>query len=118
MRKRRLDLGLFQKEVADRIGVVTDTITNWELNRFEPEIRSLPKIIQFLGYNPLPVAQSTGQGLRRARETQGLSIKAMARRMGVDPSTLARWERGDQEPQGRFRQVVNDVLLPVDASWS
>ena len=37
VRARRLDLGLFQKDVAELVGVSTDTVTNWEKNRSEPE---------------------------------------------------------------------------------
>lgn len=48
MRKRRMDLGLFQREVASRIGVSEATIYNWEGNKTSPQIRHIPKIIQFL----------------------------------------------------------------------
>jgi DNA-binding XRE family transcriptional regulator len=39
LRKRRLDVGLFQKDVAVAIGVDTMTICNWEKGRTEPELR-------------------------------------------------------------------------------
>jgi hypothetical protein len=47
----------------------------------------------FLGYNPLPEANGWGERLVRHRRTLGLSQKEAAKRLGVDPSTLARWER-------------------------
>ena len=53
LRKRRLDLGLLQKEIAKEIGVNKSTITNWELNHNYPELRFIPAIIEFLGYWPL-----------------------------------------------------------------
>jgi len=34
--------------------------------------------------------------------TLGLSQKEAAMRLGVDPTTLARWERGEREPMGTF----------------
>jgi DNA-binding XRE family transcriptional regulator len=49
IRKKRLDLKLQQKEVADIIGVEEATIYNWENNRSSPAIRYLPKIREFLG---------------------------------------------------------------------
>ena len=52
MRKRRLDLGLLQREIAARLGVTESTVTNWELNRTSPKIRFLPSIIALLGYDP------------------------------------------------------------------
>ncbi|MGB3480245.1 MAG: helix-turn-helix transcriptional regulator [bacterium] len=48
MRKKRMDLGLFQKDVAKIMGVATDTITLWEKGRKEPSKRYLKRIEQFL----------------------------------------------------------------------
>jgi len=44
---RRLELGLLQEEVAKIFDVCTDTITNWENNRSEPQIRLYQKVIEF-----------------------------------------------------------------------
>ena len=52
IRKRRIDLRMLQKDVANVIGVSEDCITNWENNRTIPQIQFMPKIIKFLGYNP------------------------------------------------------------------
>lgn len=41
LRKRRLDLGLLQREVTERLGVGEATVTNWELNRTIPALRFL-----------------------------------------------------------------------------
>ena len=48
LRKARLDKGMTQFEVAKIIGVTTDTITNWELNRNQPTIQYHPTIIFFI----------------------------------------------------------------------
>ena len=50
LRKHRLDLGLLQREIAEQIGVEESTITNWERQRTVPEIRYIPRIVEFLGY--------------------------------------------------------------------
>ena len=52
LRKKRLELGLLQKQVAEQLGVDETTIYKWENHRSAPVIRVLPKIIQFLGYVP------------------------------------------------------------------
>ncbi|HUX92421.1 MAG TPA: helix-turn-helix transcriptional regulator [Ignavibacteriaceae bacterium] len=59
IRKRRVELKLFQKDVAELIGVQTDSIVNWELNRFTPQVHQLPKIIEFLGYVPFGISGDT-----------------------------------------------------------
>jgi predicted transcriptional regulator len=51
IRKKRLDLGLLQHELAETIGVTESTVCNWE-HGTEPELRHMPKIIEFLGYVP------------------------------------------------------------------
>jgi DNA-binding transcriptional regulator YiaG len=43
-----MDMGLFQKDVAKFVGVVTDTVTNWEQGRRKPCKRYLKGIRQFL----------------------------------------------------------------------
>ena len=54
VRTRRLNLGLFQRHVAEQIGVDEDTICRWENNETCPSVQHIPAIIGFLGYNPLP----------------------------------------------------------------
>lgn len=57
LRKKRLDLGLRQKKVAERLGVDKDSVYNWETNRYSPSLRVVPRIIQFLGYLPYEIAE-------------------------------------------------------------
>jgi len=59
-----------------------------------PYERYIPDIIRFLGYNPLPEPQSLREKLIYTRKLLGLSQEALAKRLGVDPTTLRRWERG------------------------
>jgi len=48
IKKKRMDMGLFQRDVARIIGVSVDTITNWEKGRTRPSRYSMLKIHQFL----------------------------------------------------------------------
>ncbi len=99
IKKRRLELGLYQKEVAMKLGVDECTITNWELNRTSPQLRFIPKIIEFLGYvPPLDTARTLGEIIVEYRRTRGLSQREFAEQMGLDPTTLSRWERGLGRP--------------------
>ena len=50
IRRRRLDLGLFQKQVAEQVGVDEETIFRWESNESGPQIQFIPAIIKLLGY--------------------------------------------------------------------
>ncbi len=110
MRRRRLDLGLLQREVADRLGTDTSTITNWELGRTQPELRFLPGILRFLGYAPWAADGSIGDRLLAYRRERGITQEVMARRLGIDPGTLSRWERGLRVPTGRYARLAEALL--------
>jgi len=74
------------------------TLTNWEKNRTNPTPRCLPKIIEFLGYDPMPsVSKSLGERLLRYRKHRGTSQKELAKQISIDPTTLSRLERGKGE---------------------
>jgi transcriptional regulator with XRE-family HTH domain len=110
IRRRRLALHLLQRDVAEQVGVDKTSIFNWESNTAEPEVRFMPAVIRFLGYNPLPAATTTGGQLVRRRTTFGLSQREAATELGIDPSTLARWERGERQPTGEFLGRVERFL--------
>ena len=110
LRKRRLDLGLLQREVAERLGADPCTITNWELNHTEPELRFLPGIIRFLGYAPWYAGASIGERLLAYQREKGLPQAALARLIGVDAVTLSRWERNLRMPTGRFARLADAFL--------
>ena len=48
LKKRRLELHLFQKDVAKLLGTHTATIQNWERGVYEPTGRFVARIRQFI----------------------------------------------------------------------
>jgi transcriptional regulator with XRE-family HTH domain len=110
-----MDLGLRQLDVANRIGVWTSTVNYWENNHFNPEVRYVPKIVAFLGYDPFgPPPESFPLQLKVARIAAGLTRRQLAARLGVHPGTVAEWERGEVNPVNATRQRLK-VLLGVSA---
>jgi transcriptional regulator with XRE-family HTH domain len=94
IKRRRLVLGLVQRDVAKLLGVDTSTITNWEKSHTDPQLYLIPKVIEFLGYCPdIVEAMTPGEKIRECRKTRGMSQKLMAKLLNIDPATLARWER-------------------------
>jgi site-specific DNA recombinase len=109
IRKRRLDLGLCQSEVAQKIGVSKDTISNWETNRSSPEVCFIPKIYEFLGYAPYNISKYTNllnKKIRLWREALGLTQEQLAKEAGVDESSIAAWERGDRKPVIQSKRIL------------
>jgi DNA-binding XRE family transcriptional regulator len=72
LRARRLDLGLLQKEVAERLGASQASVLNWEKGRLSPDFTFLPAVIRFLGYDPRPEGETLGEKLYRARTARGI----------------------------------------------
>lgn len=104
LNKRRIEAGLFQRQVALQIGVTLFTLINWEKDRTRAAARHWPKIIEFLGHDPNPEPEALGDRLKVRRRRLGLSRKQAARRLGIDEETLRRVENGSSYPKGPDRQ--------------
>jgi DNA-binding XRE family transcriptional regulator len=94
IRRRRLERHLLQHDVANAIGVAVPTI----LGRTAPTFRHMRKNINFLGYNPIPRADTRAKRLVQARAALRLSQKQYADHIGVPWWKLAMWEQGLQRP--------------------
>jgi len=119
LRKRRLDLKLLQKEVAEKLGVEEATVWNWENNYSSPKLRYIPEIIRFLGYMPFKEPETFGQKIVNYRCLFGITQKELAKSLGVDPSTLGRWERNKSTPRKElFERLEARFHFPADRSFT
>ncbi len=111
IKKRRLELGLFQMEVASILGVDECTITNWEKNRVAPRLSYIPKIIEFLGYEPEIFTRATpGEKLKRYRKLRGINQEQFARQLGIDPTTLSRMERNQGKLKSKIKRKIEHFI--------
>ena len=110
IRKKRLDLGLLQKEVAGQLGADTASVHHWETGRHEPRLSFIPRILAFLGYDPRPAETSFGRRLWRARTARGLSIQGLAGLLGIDTSTVWKWEDERHRPIARLRRRLDQFF--------
>jgi transcriptional regulator with XRE-family HTH domain len=58
-----------------------------------------------------------GQQIRQARESKGLSMGALARKIGVHPSTILGWERGRHRPEAPSLQQAARALGTSPDDW-
>ena len=103
LKKRRMELGFFQRDLRERFRLEKETYANWEKDRCQPAIRHWPGIIEFLGYDPNPEPKTFGEKLLAYRRRHGLSRKALARQLGLDEATLLWWERDLRIPQRQWQ---------------
>lgn len=79
--------------MAALLGVNAATLRYWERGRTtEPGVTHVPKILAFLGYDPRPEPQDLPGRCRWRREAMGLTQKDLALQLGLDPSSICRFE--------------------------
>ena len=107
IRKKRMDLGLYQSDVGKMFGVSKDCITYWENGRNEPQIKYYPRIISFLWYNPIAADESTIAGQVFAyRCVNGFSQRRLAKLLNVDPTIVKAWEMCASKPSKKLIKMV------------
>jgi transcriptional regulator with XRE-family HTH domain len=109
MRRRRLELGLYQKDVAAKIGVTTSSIWNWE-HRRDIDLRFIPRVLEFLGYNPIPCPEDLVSKLSWYKQVNGLTLEQLGAEMNRDPEQLTDWLSGQHKPCRRNREIVKRFL--------
>lgn len=110
LKRRRIELGLHQKDAARHLELDECTIGNWERDRTYPAVRFLPRLIRYLGYSPFPVPRTTWERLRAKREALGLSRRRLAALLEIDDGTLQRYEHGVWRPGPRNRAIIDRFL--------
>lgn len=106
IKKSRMDLGLFQRDIAQLWNVTEETITNWENGYSEPQIVYYPCIAVFLGYEWWRFDTSTLSGRTQDyRYRNGLSAKRLGQSLGVNMTTIRSWELEESVP--RKEQLEN-----------
>ena len=114
LKKRRKELGLFQREVAAQMGIGTETYANWEKGNTKPVAAQFRPIVAFLGYDPSPTPKTLAERLqakRRAlRVARGLSQEALAVDAEIERSYMSRIERGLENPSVAVLERIAKAL--------
>ena len=81
LHRRRIELGLYHKDVAAKLGVTTSTVWNWE-NVGSVDLCFIPQVIEFLGYDPIPQPEGLLGRLAWYKLVNGLSLERLGVEMG------------------------------------
>ena len=90
--------------------MTTSTDWNWE-NTGSVDLRFFPRVINFLGYNPISQPEDLMGKLAWYKLVNGLSLERLGVEMGRDPEQLADWLRGRYYPCRRNREVIEMFLV-------
>ena len=94
LKKRRRELGLLQREAAERMSVSAETVSNWENGKTEPITSRFRPVVDFLGYDPTPPPATLAERLLAKRRALGVTFSEVARHLGWDPGALTRYLNG------------------------
>jgi DNA-binding XRE family transcriptional regulator len=100
LKKRRVELGLFQRQAAAQLGIDHFTYITWEIGKRRPYTHSFARIIAFLGFDPSPAPITLGQRIKAKRRELGMTQWKLAEHFGWDEATVFRYERDEWVPKG------------------
>ena len=111
IKARRIQLRLFQNDVAKQIGVHFASIQNWERNVGTPMSCQIPSVIRFLEYVPFKHDGTQRGRLRWMRMCAGWTQDDLAAAAHCGVSSIGRLESGEYDNvMGEMRQKVERAL--------
>ncbi len=70
----------------------------------------MPKVIKFLGYNPIPCPEELMERLSWYKLVNGLPLEALGAMMGRGPEQLSDWLSGRHKPCQRNSKKIESFL--------
>jgi transcriptional regulator with XRE-family HTH domain len=113
LRKRRLDLGISQRALSERLRVSKRSVETWERNEVSPSRALAAAVRAFLGLENPPAPTPIADRLTAFRKIRGLSQAELARELGVHRCTVVRWERGRRYPGGALLAKFETLLTKL-----
>jgi len=110
LRKVRLERRLFQKDLGKRFGVHTESVKNWETGITVPTIHVIPKIIEFLGYDPKPLPSTLSGQIAYARRRLGYTQNELAKEICCVSFKIWEWESGRTVPHVWYLSKLERLL--------
>lgn len=110
IRKKRIESGHLQREVAALFGISEDSLTYWENHRTKPQVKHYPAIIAYLGYYPFDHETETLAGkLKQIRYMNGYCFGQFADEFKVSVDAAKRWEKGKPILNPKFRALIQTI---------
>lgn len=116
LKKRRRELGLLQREAAAVLGVVVETLINWEKDRTKPVASQFRPVVAFLGYDPTPEPVTLAERVEAKRRRLGVTFEQVAIYLGWDPASLTRYLNGTWRISPDRRDALEEFLKAEEAA--
>lgn len=116
LRQLREERGWTQREVAERIGVIPHTISDYECGRSFPGLDNLGKLQKLFGVS-FPLPKETRERLQGystllidAMKRKGMTRRELAERSGIPCHSIAKYVRGVLRPTRQRAEKIEQVL--------
>jgi transcriptional regulator with XRE-family HTH domain len=107
-----MDLGLTQIQLAERLGCLLASVSQWERGRSEPHPTRWPAIEALLGPGLVPERDGLPGKILAARLRLGMTQEGLARLAGVDVRTVRNAESGRHSPNRQTLRRLKDAIDP------
>ena len=109
LKELRMQHRMTQEEMARRLGVTSEAVSDWETGKSSPS------------YESSASKQDFGKRLKELRTRHHLSQEEMAKRLGVTSQAVSKWENGRSTPDfsviiplARLFHITTDQLLDYE----
>jgi transcriptional regulator with XRE-family HTH domain len=104
IKERRINNGLSQKELAEKMGVSQPLVSQWEVGRQKPSRDQIARLQSILGgiadvegSAPSETESAIGAWLSKARLNKNFTVNELANKSGVSPAAIYNIEKGRAE---------------------
>ncbi len=104
IKERRINNGLKQKELAEKMGVSQPLVSQWEVGRQKPSREQIARLQSILGgiadvegSAPSETESAIGAWLSKARLNRNFTVNELANKSGVSPAAIYNIEKGRAE---------------------
>ncbi len=110
LRNCRIKRHLFQHQLAKLLQVDRGSIQNWERGVGEPGIQVIPRILDFLRYDPEPLPEALPGRIWYARRRLGFTQEDLAAALKVGSFAVWEWETGRSSPPPAAVEEIQSLL--------
>lgn len=103
IKTRRLSMNMYQKQIADRMGITCSAVQNWEKGLSVPTPAHLEELATILGLDPIELAPLSEQAKKLSfeRAAKRLSRSEKYARVFQSPEAVSRSNTSNYESQVR-----------------
>jgi len=104
---------LFQREAAAAMNVALHNYIQWERGNCQPCPSDWPKVIAYLGYDPIELDGSFGSQVEALTRRMGVYHRDLAAYLGINRDTLRRWIGGEFHKSNYRSQGAQQKLIEL-----